>query len=131
MMHALQQPTKCTRNLKETPMLPFYIIAGVVLFAGFFLGVWHYLDILDRRHEAAEISRVKSLPRADQLQALREAQTALYLARCNYSHANHLWTKYKWGYRNNPYFIPRFLAQLECARLNSLVQNLNKALIAE
>ncbi|MDR3612983.1 MAG: hypothetical protein P4L53_05400 [Candidatus Obscuribacterales bacterium] len=113
-------------------MLTFCLIAaGVALVAGSFIGVWHYLDVLDRRHEAAEIARIKALPRAGQLQALKEAQKELRLALWNYSQLNRLWAAYKWGYRNNPYFIPRFVAQIECARLHSLAENLSKALTVE
>jgi hypothetical protein len=111
-------------------MVILYILLAWSLAIVVLAGAWQYLSVLDRRNEEGALAHFKGLPHAEKLSALNEAQEYMCTACFQYACLHQLWRNYKWGYRHNPYFIPRFVAQMECARARKLVDHFKDALTA-
>ena len=87
--------------------------------------------LADDSNDALELARLSCLSRAEQELELAAAKLNRANASRHFHHFNSLWHNYRWGYRNNPYLIPRALAQLRYGQANARVLKLESLLTDE
>lgn len=105
--------------------MPYIIIfAAVGLVSAALLALWQYMNIIDRRRDAAEVASFIAMGPAEQLSALASARFDRSAACSYFQHMRKLWRGYRWGYRRNPYFIPYVVSEFEYARAHKRVLRL-------